>query len=92
MPGCFAHPLEMTPGKDTSKESFEMKAMKIWMLGGLILLGAIAAGCGGGGARIEARSITIGQELIDLDAAYKQGVITEEEYNKIKSDILKGKR
>jgi len=69
-----------------------MNKIRIWMLAGMILSGAVVTGCGVGSARIEARSITIGQELIDLDAAYKQGVITEEEYAKIKSDILKGKR
>lgn len=69
-----------------------MKAMRIWMLAGMLMTGALLTGCGGGGARVDAKTSTVGQELIDLDAAYKQGVISEKEYNKLKSEILKGKR
>jgi hypothetical protein len=29
-----------------------------------------------------------GQELSDLDKAYKDGIITEKEYNKAKKEIL----
>ena len=34
---------------------------------------------------------TQGQQLLDLKEAYDKGVITEKEYNKTKSQILKGK-
>jgi len=33
-------------------------------------------------------STTLGQELIDLEAAYKKGIITEEEYNRLKNIII----
>jgi hypothetical protein len=33
--------------------------------------------------------VTIGQQLIDLDKAYSQGVITKEEYDKLRKEILK---
>jgi len=33
----------------------------------------------------------LGQELTDLDKAYKESIITGEEYNNAKKDILKGK-
>ena len=47
------------------------------------------AGCGGGGeARIEARTTTLGQELQDLKSAYDQGIITENEYKRKKKDLL----
>jgi hypothetical protein len=32
---------------------------------------------------------TVGQQLEDLDKAYKNGAITKEEYEKTKQDILK---
>ena len=47
-------------------------------------------GCGGGGAQVKAKQTTTGQELIDLDKAYKDGIITEKEYKKSKDKILKG--
>ena len=47
------------------------------------------SGCGGGGANVEARATTTGQELIDLDKAYKQGLITEKEYESKKKEIMK---
>jgi hypothetical protein len=31
---------------------------------------------------------TLGQQLIDLDKAYKEGVITEKEYNKSKKALM----
>jgi hypothetical protein len=48
-------------------------------------------GCGGGGATMEARSTTTGQELMDLDQAYKAGIITEKEYESKKKEIMKKK-
>ncbi len=47
-------------------------------------------GCGGGGSEVKVRQSTTGQELIDLDKAYKDGIITEKEYKKSKDKILKG--
>jgi hypothetical protein len=33
-------------------------------------------------------STTLGQELIDLEAAYRKNIITEEEYNRLKNIII----
>ena len=46
--------------------------------------------CGGGGAKVESSvsTQTLGQQLIDLEKAYKEGVITEKEYNKAKKNLL----
>ena len=46
--------------------------------------------CGGGGAKLESSvsTQTLGQQLIDLEKAYKEGVITEKEYNKAKKNLL----
>jgi len=35
------------------------------------------------------KTTTVGQELADLDAAYKKGLMTEKEYNKKRAEILK---
>ncbi len=55
----------------------------------MLLMTFSLTGCGGGGAKVETRSTTTGQELLDLDKAYKGGLITEKEYNKKKKDIMK---
>jgi len=46
--------------------------------------------CGGGGAKVDSTvtTQTLGQQLIDLDKAYKEGVITEKEYNKSKKALM----
>ncbi|MBE9543258.1 MAG: hypothetical protein IMF02_02100 [Proteobacteria bacterium] len=67
-----------------------MKFMRICVVIILLFSGVGFIGCGGGGADVNARQSTIGQELIDLDKAYKDGIITEKEYKKSKERILKG--
>jgi len=58
----------------------------------LVLLAVFSlTGCGGGGAKMEARTTTTGQELIDLDKAYQQGLMTEKEYESKKKEIMKHK-
>lgn len=67
--------------------------MKRLML--VVLIGAflVLSGCGGRTkVQTETRTTTTGQELIDLDKAYKDGIISEEEYKKQREQILKGKR
>jgi hypothetical protein len=60
--------------------------------GALVLaLLPLLCGCGGGGARLESSTTTttMGQELLDLDRAYQQGIITKSEYERAKTDILR---
>lgn len=40
--------------------------------------------CGGGGANIQSNQVTLGQELSDLQTAYHNGAITDDEYLKAK--------
>ena len=54
-----------------------MKTLRLIFLACLIALAPNFVGCSGGGAKVETRSTTKGQELMDLEAAYKKGLITE---------------
>jgi major membrane immunogen (membrane-anchored lipoprotein) len=57
----------------------------------VMLLGAwLLTGCGGGHKTTisQPSGNTLGKELMDLDAAYKQGTISEKEYNKAKKQLL----
>ncbi len=67
-----------------------MRRLRIVAMIAFSCLFAVSAGCGGGGARVKAKTTTttVGQELLDLDKAYKQGVISEREYNRAKKKIL----
>ena len=55
----------------------------------MLLVTFSLTGCGGGGAKVETRTTTTGQELLDLDKAYKEGLLTEKEYDKKKKEIMK---
>jgi len=68
-----------------------MKLLRVCVVIILLFSGVGFIGCGGGGAKVNAKQSTLGQELTDLDKAYKKGIITEKEYNKAKKDLLKGK-
>jgi hypothetical protein len=84
------HPADYLTRKQTSGEPMEINSPT--RLFALVLLAALSlSGCGGGGATMEARTTTTGQELIDLDNAYKQGLLTEKEYESKKKEIMKRK-
>ena len=61
--------------------------VRLFML--MLLVTFSLTGCGGGGATMEAKTTTTGQELLDLDKAYKAGLMTEKEYNNKKKEIMK---
>jgi len=71
-----------------------MRRLRILAMIILIPFGAGLPGCGGGeGGEVKSkiRSTTVGQELIDLESAYKKGAITEKEYESLKKKILERK-
>jgi len=63
------------------------KRMRLFAL--MLLMTFSLTGCGGGGATMEAKTTTTGQELLDLDKAYKAGLISEKDYDKKKKEIMK---
>lgn len=69
-----------------------MKRLKHSVLVICVLSAVIVSGCGGG-AKVKSttRTTTLGQELMDLEKAYKQGVISEKEYNAAREKLMKGK-
>lgn len=61
------------------------------ILGAAIIAVALGLSACGGSTTTVKQTETQGQQLMDLKEAYDSGVITEKEYNKTKSQILKGK-
>jgi hypothetical protein len=59
----------------------------------VLALSCTLAACWGGGADVRNsnsnRSTTVGQELIDLQRAFDQGLIDEREYNRARKRILR---
>ncbi len=68
-----------------------MKSFRLLLVCMALLIALSSAGCGGGGANVQDNTATLGQQLIDLDAAYKKGIITEKEYEKAKKKLLEMK-
>lgn len=58
----------------------------------VLAVGAAILGgcCGGGTTKVQSTTTTTttGQQLIDLKKAYTEGAITEEQYNKMKKQVL----
>ena len=64
--------------------------MKIekWLLVGTIVLALGLTACGGADVQTKTYSTTLGQELKDLQEAYKKGIITKDEYEKTKEKLI----
>jgi hypothetical protein len=71
-----------------------MKLFRICALALIVLMSLNFMACGGGTKTdvvTETSTTTLGQELQDLDKAYKDGIITEKEYKKAKEKLIKKK-
>ena len=70
-----------------------MNFLRVCVIVIVIILGVGFAGCRGGKARVETTTTTstttLGQELMDLQKAYEEGIITEKEYKEAKERIIK---
>ena len=67
-----------------------MKRITVIAIAGLLIISLVLGGCGGSKTEIkESPQTTLGQELMDLDKAHQQGIITDDEYKKKKKDIMK---
>ena len=67
-----------------------MKGFKSAVVIILLLVGCALIGCGGGGAKVKTTTttVTLGQQLLDLDNAYKTGALDEKQYKKAKKNLL----
>ena len=71
-----------------------MKLFRICALALIVFISVNFMACGGGTKTdvvTETSTTTLGQELQDLDKAYKDGIITEKEYKKAKEKLIKKK-
>jgi hypothetical protein len=67
-----------------------MKYSKVTVVIVLLIFGIRLIGCGGGGAKVKTTTttVTLGQQLLDLDEAYKTGALNEKQYKKAKKNLL----
>ena len=63
-----------------------MKRLRITAMLVLLLVGGGLIGCGGGGAKVKTTTttVTLGQQLMDLDQAFKTGALDEKQFKKAK--------
>lgn len=67
-----------------------MKLIRLLAVVTMIVMVLGFAACGGGDSEVKTQhySTTLGQELKDLEEAYKKGIITEKQYNKAKEKLI----
>jgi len=68
-----------------------MRILKVWVAMVMIVMALGLAGCGRG-TRVQTEqstySTTLGQELKDLEDAYKKGIINEKQYEDAKKKLI----
>jgi uncharacterized lipoprotein YehR (DUF1307 family) len=77
--------------KPNKKGEVNYETFDVWAVVVAIVLVVGLCGCGGGGTEVKTQSYatTLGQELDDLAKAYKNGIITEKQYNDAKEKLIK---
>jgi uncharacterized membrane protein len=72
------------------KGSKKMKLIRVLAVVLVLVSWGAVIGCGGGGADVKqmTTTTTLGQELQDLDDAYKKGLLSEEEYKKSRKNLM----
>jgi hypothetical protein len=69
-----------------------MKRLGILVIVAMVIVSVgLTAGCGGrkATANVQTTTTTLGQELVDLQQAYEKGIISEKEYNDLKTKAMK---
>lgn len=67
------------------------KTLALFLVCGLLVLGAVACGGGGAEVRSEVSTTTTGQQLMDLKKALDSGAMTQKEYDQERAKILERK-
>jgi len=65
-----------------------MKLLRILTIFVLLSIPVGMFGCGGAKVRQQTTTTTLGQELKDLDDAYKKGLLNEKEYKKVRKELI----
>ena len=65
-----------------------MKKFAVVVMVCLIGLGSLLSGCGSSTQIKQAPQTTLGQELMDLDKARQDGIVSEDEYKKLKKQVV----
>lgn len=69
-----------------------MKGKRTLMLAVMMVTALGLSGCGGGDTEVRSEqstyTTTLGQELKDLEDAYKKGIITEKQYEESKEKLI----
>ena len=69
-----------------------MGFLRVCVLALIVLVSVNFVACGGGKTDVKSESSTVtttlGQELQDLDKAYKDGIITQKEFEKAKKRLI----
>lgn len=64
-----------------------MRDSAMRLFSALLLSSMLLSGCGGSDVK-QTTTTTMGQELIDLKESHDRGIITDEEYQRAKKDII----
>lgn len=70
-----------------------MRVSGFWMIVLSVVFATGLSACGGGGTSVKTEqatyATTLGQELKDLEDAYKKGIISQQQYEDAKDKLIK---